>query len=644
MKKYLTILLKGSSAVLFSLLLLGFVGISSASASNTPLVKCDYEGATPLICSNATATVSSIDTGSPINGLASAYATWNGGITQRIDFNNPLTVATSGFAVAFRFKRADAGWWLSGGIRLNDDTILQFSNSDGGKLMQNTEDYWWPENGWGTYDLDYYWVIGNYTPTGVTYYNNNLLWASPWHGRGTWLTQDFTTNKPKNFEFYSGNAPVLYDDFQVFDHILSETERQQLVDTGNITPPEPPSNSYIMYYGIDPAYSIVGQPQNLQVVYNICDEWSDNSNFYIQLRATSTESNLANPQKLWNCSGSTNYTQTASTTELSEYAHFIIYDNATPTTTITTSEQFLYSTYTPLAEENNWIISNLENPTYINIDNMPTTTARVSYRIFYDNIASTSICMINKEGNLKTDYCANTITEGLNWVNIDIPSQTFENTILSSFGLYDGNSLLLESDPIMLTFYSETNSAEKWNSQFSATGTIAFLGLNSRDLACSEESWTSTSTYLGINFTKSLCEIKKFALDIAFISGITAQKAITNIGDTLGNTFPFGIYKNILDSWNESENQPIPEDLAWLIPINTNGDITLNLPPNLTNGTSTEIIIFGKTIFEQEGTPADQMFKNIRALSTYLLWAGFLIGLSYLATDVYIEIKQEKTK
>lgn len=196
--------------------------------SYSPLIKCNYEGVTPLICYNATSIVSSIDTGNPINGLASAYATWDSSTKwNRVGFNNPLNVSSSGFSVAFQIDPQNSGdsWYLEGYLNYGSGQSLPFT-SDRSNIWANDN-----------YSDEPYWVIGNFSPTALTWYNNDTLWLREDMRSSNYGYIDFSTTKPNNFEFYSGNWPITYDDFQVYDHILTSNERQELILTGNVTDP-----------------------------------------------------------------------------------------------------------------------------------------------------------------------------------------------------------------------------------------------------------------------------------------------------------------------------------------------------------------------------------------------------------------------
>ena len=709
---------------------------SKANASNTPLVYCDYEGTTPLVCSGATATVSSINTASPINGLASAYATWEGGITQRIDFNTPLTVATSGFTIAFKIDPTNTynSWWISGYLNYGTSSSIQFSP------------YW--NNIWTCeYSADPHWVIGTFEPTTLTWYNDNTLCTRTDMRTVSYSYVDWTATKPNSIQFFSGNYPILYDDYQVFDHVLTETEIQQFVDndgylptgtndyimyyndnplyipingTDNILgvynicenwdpsatykiaaidndnkpnlalpglektitscsgvvkiPVNAPASdtmknvklavkknnkvilkddsyflltiytpvteeSYIMYYGDNPYYAITNNNLDLRIVYNICGEWDASKNFYLQLINSESGEPLANRQKITSCSGASRYTQKAGPTESSHTAKVIIYKE--PNTTIAETETFIYSVYIPI-DSPNWINTDLEPITYVNYETTESTDIKITYKIFYDNIKNSKICMIRKDANnLKTDLCYNEeLTEGLNFFNIDIPSPEFETLQQISFGLFDGNQLIVESPTYIMSFLSNASISDNIENQL--TGNIGWLGLNTRNLACSEAEWESESSFLGINLTKTICSIKKFTLDLTFLSGNITKDFYNSVISGVKNIFPFGLIYNIEKSWIASKNKPLPPDISWLAP---GENLDIEVPKNWTKtDENITVTVFGSNIFKNGDPNIANFFAKIRALSTYLLWAGFIWSIYGFGNKFYHQHLKKPTE
>ena len=63
-----------------------------------------------------------------------------------------------------------------------------------------------------------------------------------------------------------------------------------------------------------------------------------------------------------------------------------------------------------------------------------------------------------------------------------------------------------------MSFLSNASISDNIENQL--TGNTGWLGLNTRNLACSEAEWESESS-----FTKTSCNIKKFTLDLTFLGG-----------------------------------------------------------------------------------------------------------------------------
>ncbi len=396
--------------------------------------------------------------------------------------------------------------------------------------------------------------------------------------------------------------------------------------------------SYIMYYGDNPYYTITNNNLDLRIVYNICGEWDASKNFYLQLIDSESGEPLANRQKITSCSGASRYTQKAGPTESSHTAKVIIYKE--PNTTIAETETFIYSVYIPI-DSQNWINTDLEPITYVNYETTESTDIKITYKIFYDNIKNSKICMIRKDANnLKTDLCYSELTEGLNFFNIDIPSPEFETLQQISFGLFDGDTLIVESPTYIMSFLSNASISDNIENQL--TGQIGWLGLDTRNLACSEAEWESESSFLGINLTKTICSIKKFTLDLTFLGGNITKDFYNSVISGVKNIFPFGLIYNIKKSWIASKNKPLPADISWLAP---GDDLDIEVPKNWTKtDENITVTVFGSNIFKNGDPNIANFFAKIRALSTYLLWAGFIWSIYGFGNKFYHQHLKKPTE
>ncbi|MCK9330880.1 MAG: hypothetical protein M0Q94_13485, partial [Candidatus Cloacimonetes bacterium] len=406
--------------------------------------------------------------------------------------------------------------------------------------------------------------------------------------------------------------------------------------------PEPESNSYILYYGSNPNYTLINTKTNLPVVYNVCDEWEEDSEYTLILEETGTETTPAWEDyqiELTSCSGSVNFEKNAIDEEELKYVKFSIYKDEEER--IAESENFLQVFYQEVLIVNEWINILEENPLYLNKDIISTTSIKYASFLSEEILTEdTEICIINKDKDSSITHCSDQAEAGISYDEIELDLPNFSTTKIIAIGLINtsNNKILLESPSLMLIVSSQETIGNIITNQFIGTSTSDFLGLNTHNIACSVEDWED-----GDKFIRFGCSIKKLGLDVLFFPAVVMEKTINSFSILVKNIFPFNIAFNIKKAWDDSAGKNTPTDLMWLLPLNENGDITLNLPPNWTKGTTTSIVIFGDTIFKNEGTPANQMFKNIRALSTYLLWGGFLWGIYKLAIDFdENEIKNKK--
>ena len=240
--------------------------------------------------------------------------------------------------------------------------------------------------------------------------------------------------------------------------------------------------------------------------------------------------------------------------------------------------------------------------------------------------------MIRKDaGGLKTDLCYNELTEGLNFFNIDIPSAEFETLQQISFGLFDDNQLILESPIYMINFIRYSTISEGIEDLFGPDGN--FFNINTHDLACSPEEWASESEFLGMNFNLMWCNTKKFTFDIVFMGGNMVKDFYNSVIAGIKNIFPFGLIYNIEKSWITSKNKPLPADISWLAP---GDDLDIEVPKNWTKtDENITVTVFGADIFKNGDPNIANFFAKIRALSTYLLWAGFIWSMYGFGNKFY---------
>lgn len=181
------------------------------------------------------------------------------------------------------------------------------------------------------------------------------------------------------------------------------------------------------------------------------------------------------------------------------------------------------------------------------------------------------------------------------------------------------------------------------NGQFQATSTTNIFNLDTYSLACTEDEWASTSSMpiTGWNVDRTVCRIKKWVLDIALTPAFWIQDKVKSAGRILGNTFPFGLVKQISKSWQDSAAQNLPSELTWLTPVDSNGDLFITMPAGLTgSGTSSKVVLFGDSIFKNGNAEVAAVFAHLRVISKYFLWFGFIWAVYRMGQNIYEELTE----
>lgn len=272
------------------------------SASVIPLVNCDYNSTT---CSGSIGGEASCDKLS--DGLC--YK-WSGcGTSNTITFDEPLDVSSGGYTVAMKVGGRDNYW-----SHINDWYSWIGSNSYGGMGRYSGE--------WSYGDGKDHWLFANYTNTTSNYYIGQDLWTT----QGSWSI-DYSTKKPTKNSWCNRNYYNWAYDTLVFDHILTENERQQLIDTGSIMLS---GNNYVMYYNANPLYVEQETSVNLLAVYNICDDWNGNNTYKISVLDDDNKPSLVYSgleKTITSCSGVVSIPFTAPNYNFFKYARFAVKEN-----------------------------------------------------------------------------------------------------------------------------------------------------------------------------------------------------------------------------------------------------------------------------------------------------------------------------
>lgn len=408
------------------------------------------------------------------------------------------------------------------------------------------------------------------------------------------------------------------------------------------TPSEPPTlpaleDPYILYYGNSPYYASINATATFPVVYNICQDWDETKTYQLLLTETSSSSPITEESwlELDGCSGSKNIEFNTGEDEDFYIANIKIIET---NTTIVETDNIYFGIVSTIDTSGNMIEFITESPLYINRTGYGTTTVLSFVQMLSEEIATDNeICLLTEKGE-KSENCINAeVGIAYKEITIDIPQ--YDTTQIIKIGLYDENDNLLmtSNSPVMLVIYASFYDTDTWNNQFSSSSASGLLGLNSSQLACSIEEWQDTSWWQTLK-----CSGKKFAFDIMFILEKLVRAFFGTIMNGMENIFPFSIIANVNQSWTRSATKNLPPDITWIAP---EGDLIFTVPANWTGqGTTTEVIAFGDSIFKTGDNSIAIFFQRIRALSKYLIMAGLVWSFVQFGTYFYWKHLAEEQK
>ena len=335
------------------------------------------------------------------------------------------------------------------------------------------------------------------------------------------------------------------------------------------------SNDYILYYGDNPAYTILGQNYQLPVVYNICDSWQDEESWYISLiNEIGTSTHIFDGQLLTSCSGTIIYNQPADTL-VSDTGNFIIYNGLDPEIAI--SNEFLNVVYQNYLSDEDYIYYYYPNNLYIDTSaGNGTSTINFAYSVCSDtNFASSTIKLKSVDGwTTNLEYIPTACTA----------SAFFEFPYLE------------DTDLILPVYFSYQNNGQ----EYIRSKAFSIVLTSDQDLIANlGEDATSTSAAEEYN------------------SGWTRK---------LLNVFPFSFIIGIKTAWYNSEYAVLNDSLALLDVADENNEITGTLPAEWF-GTTTEIVILGESTITANSADADSMWVKVKQLTTWIQWFLFAWGL-----------------
>jgi len=204
-------------------------------------------------------------------------------------------------------------------------------------------------------------------------------------------------------------------------------------------------------------------------------------------------------------------------------------------------------------------------------------------------------------------------------------TQTLFYKITPVYQIALGAGLQGTSSMFVVSWHNE--NAAITNIPYSTTTPV--FDFNAHSMACPDDQWNATSTYLGLNGTLLKCEIVEGLLNMGqgFVNII--QAAAKKVMDAITFLFPVNLIVNINNSWTESASSTIPTAISWLTSeIDSDGNITLDPTSAFSSSTAviltpTPTIIWGK---DMGGTSADwEIWRlRIRDLIGYIIWGAVI--------------------
>jgi hypothetical protein len=364
---------------------------------------------------------------------------------------------------------------------------------------------------------------------------------------------------------------------------------------------------YITDFGSTDVINILNSPVNFKYIYDICDTFTQDNEYIIAYEVGGTE---ISRQQISSSQCSTEYfnqatyyaTSLATSTGTSTLKIYtkpyelnapILEDDLSILTEIASSQEFTSIVDTTAKAP---FVSPRFNPYILPVGNGATTT---SVHLIYDYCDSTfkdnvdKICLNND-----LDSCV-VPTACYGGVDVSLPVGAIGSSIVRYPVIID--------DSLEWLF-----TGDVFTISFSASGYV-----DSPDECDSEASW----------FSESFCEFKRDFLTPTF----------SNLVDTIAIMFPFNIIKNIDTAFKNSENAPLPSQLAFLPFPDSQGNIYVEIPDRFSGGTDIEMCIFGKCVFEKT-TGLKDFFTGLRWLSYYGFYLIFIFALYKFAKNLYKEI------
>lgn len=291
---------------------------------------------------------------------------------------------------------------------------------------------------------------------------------------------------------------------------------------------------------------------------------------------------------------------------------------------------------------NDYLDSLVLSPLVIQNGTATTTTIDFAYSVANLNYASSSVCFFNDESQNTTSFCSSlSATAGVGSIVLTNPSVS--DSITGSFVLLLNDTIILRSKSFIINWFG-----------YSQQSLENYLGTSTEMIVCSAEEWntpdpvwgidwlSATTSVPALNFTKLKCYFFLGILNIADGIANAPNRTYQSSKEALLTLFPINIPAQIKKSWDESATTTLPADLAFLDIADNDGNISLTLPSQFFDSTTT-IPIWGEQIYgENEGV--ENAIGNIKSLSKYLLWVLFIFEIMAIGWKVWHDIDGETTE
>ena len=170
-----------------------------------------------------------------------------------------------------------------------------------------------------------------------------------------------------------------------------------------------------------------------------------------------------------------------------------------------------------------------------------------------------------------------------------------------------------------------------------STSTNPDIEIDTHALACSEDKWNATTTYLGINFQVAICDTYQFILDAGIKPTTYIKNKIIGLRSSLMNMFPFSLFKTIQNDWIGNATSLLKVNTAYASDFSTSSSIiasssfSISLPNFLGSGATSTLDFFSKqNIINWLG---QDVFNIYFIVCRVLIYGLFFSYLWHLITD-----------